>query len=301
MTSVMSTTAPARALSRIQLLGTRTYQFARTTPAGAVGGVLVLAMLVLAVFGPLIQPYGALDTNFNDLFRGPGGDFLLGTDFLGRDVLSRVLAGGRSVVVLAGLATVVGYVLGAAIGLVAGYSRSLVDPVLMRAMDVLLAFPPILFLLLLAAGAGASPVIVVVGIAIVQAPGIARVIRSATLEVSVKAYVEAAIARGEPTRRILRREIVPNIFSTIVADGGPRLTISILLVAGLNFLGLGLRPPAADWAVMISENRSGLSLNIWAVVAPAVLIGVLTVATNVVADAIARTRGVSVDETMMHR
>lgn len=263
----------------------------------------LLALLVVlgtAVAGPFFSPFTS--TELAGLpYTAPGGDFLLGTDFLGRDVLSRVLAGGRSVVVLAGLATVVGYVLGASIGLVAGYSRSLVDPVLMRAMDVLLAFPPILFLLLLAAGAGASPVIVVVGIAIVQAPGIARVIRSATLEVSVKAYVEAAIARGEPTRRILRREIVPNIFSTIVADGGPRLTISILLVAGLNFLGLGLRPPAADWAVMISENRSGLSLNIWAVVAPAVLIGVLTVATNVVADAIARTRGVSVDETMMHR
>lgn len=263
----------------------------------------LLALLVVlgtAVAGPFFSPFTS--TELAGLpYTPPGGDFLLGTDFLGRDVLSRVLAGGRSVVVLAGLATVVGYVLGATIGLVAGYSRSLIDPVLMRAMDVLLAFPPILFLLLLAAGAGASPVIVVVGIAIVQAPGIARVIRSATLEVSVKAYVEAAIARGEPTRRILRREIVPNIFSTIVADGGPRLTISILLVAGLNFLGLGLRPPAADWAVMISENRSGLSLNIWAVVAPAVLIGVLTVATNVVADAIARTRGVSVDETMMHR
>lgn len=259
--------------------------------------VLVLGM---AVAGPFFSPYSS--TELPGLpYNPPGGDFLLGTDFLGRDVLSRILAGGRSVVVLAGLATIFGYALGATIGLVAGYSRSLVDPVLMRAMDVLLAFPPILFLLLLAAGAGASPVLVVVGIAIIQAPGIARVIRSATLEISVKSYVEAAVARGEPTRRILRREIVPNIFSTIVADGGPRLTISILLVAGLNFLGLGLRPPAADWAVMISENRSGLSLNIWAVVAPAVLIGVLTVATNVVADAVARTRGVSVDEAMMHR
>jgi ABC-type dipeptide/oligopeptide/nickel transport system permease subunit len=225
----------------------------------------------------------------------------LGTDFLGRDVLSRLLHGGRTVVALAGLATLLAYAGGTLIGLIAGFTRSIADPLLMRAMDVLLAFPPILFLLVLATGAGATPAAVVIGIAIIQMPGIARVIRAATLETSVRGYVEAAVARGEPTWRILRREILPNIVSTIVADGGPRFTVSILLVAGLNFLGLGIRPPSADWAVMISENRTGLTVNPWAVVAPALLIGVLTVSVNLVADSIARTRGISADRDVIRR
>lgn len=267
--------------------------------SGRIGLVLAGIVLALALFGPL---YGESPTALVGVpYSGPSGAHPLGTDFLGRDVLTRVLHGGLSVVLLATIATLLGYALGTIVGLLAGYSRSLVDPLLMRAMDVLLAFPPILFLLVLATGAGAGPVAVVIGIAVVQMPGVARVIRAATLETSVRSYVEAAVARGESTGRILRREILPNILSTVVADGGPRFTISILLVAGLNFLGLGLRPPSPDWAVMIAENRSGLTINAWAVVTPALLIGALTIGVNLVADAIARSQGVSVDPEVIRR
>ena len=134
-------------------------------------------------------------------------------------------------------------------------------------MDVLLAFPPILLLLVIATGAGANPVALVAGIVLVQVPGIARIIRTATANVSVRGYVEAAVARGEATPKILLKEILPNLWGIIVADGGPRLTVSILLVAAINYLGLGVRPPTADWALMISENQSGLTFQPWSVVA----------------------------------
>ena len=201
----------------------------------------LVLVLGVAVAGPFFSPYSS--TELPGLpYSPPGGDFLLGTDFLGRDVLSRILAGGRSVVVLAGLATIFGYALGATIGLVAGYSRSLVDPVLMRAMDVLLAFPPILFLLLLAAGAGASPVLVVVGIAVIQAPGIARVIRTATLEISVKAYVEEG-----PTGALIgdpRHPYTHGLISSVPDHVEPRALSGIPGVA----VGVGDRPSGCAFA-----------------------------------------------------
>ena len=183
------------------------------------------------------------------------------------------------------------YIIGGAIGLFAGYTRSLADSVLMRGVDLLLAFPPLLFMLLLAAGIGAGPTVIVIGVAAINVPGIARIVRTATLEISVRGYVEAAVTRGERTSAILAREVLPNIVGTLVADGGVRLTGSILYVAGLNFLGLGLQPPSSDWATMIAENRTTIDLQPWAVAAPAAMIAILTVAVNVVGDGLSQRLG----------
>ena len=152
-----------------------------------------------------------------------------------------------------------------------------------------------------ATGVGPSAWVLVVGVAITHVPGISRIVRTATLEVSVRGYVEAAVARGERLTYILRREILPNIASPILADAGIRLTGSILLVASVNFLGLGLQPPAADWALMISENRGGLTIQAWASVVPIVLIAALTIAVNLVADAYARGLGQSTDRARIVR
>jgi peptide/nickel transport system permease protein len=248
----------------------------------------VLGLIVAVVLlGPYVAPHGP-DSLIGIPFTGPGGSSVLGTDALGRDVLSRILGGGRSLVVVAGAATVLAYLVGAAAGLLAGYTRSLIDPLIMRFLDVIIAFPPILFLLVLASGAGHSLIGLTLGIAAVQFPGVARIVRSAALQVSVRGYVEAATARGEPARYVLFREILPNIRSIIVADAGPRLTISILLVAALSFLGFGQRPPAPDWASMISDNQPGLTLNPWAALAPALIIAALTVSLNILADAMVR-------------
>jgi peptide/nickel transport system permease protein len=203
--------------------------------------------------------------------------------------------------VYGGLATLLAYLIGGTIGLVSGYRRGWVDPVLMRAMDVLLAFPPLIFLLLLATGFGSNAAALIIGIAIVHVPGVARIVRTATLEVSVRGYVEAAVARGDRVRTILRREILPNIVGTIVADAGPRFTVSILLVAAVNFLGLGISPPTADWALMISENRAGITINALSVLVPALMIGLLTVSLNIVADAIAESLGTSIEVESLRR
>ena len=261
-----------------------------------IGIVGLLCILALVIVGPWIAPYPPTDI-VGIPFSKPTSDHWLGTDFIGRDVLSRVMHGGRSVVLLALVATALAYLMGGTLGLIAGFVRGKLDSLIMRSVDVLLAFPAMLFILLLATGVGASPAVVVVGIAIIQTPHISRVIRAATLQLVGRGFVEAAVARGESTFRILRREIVPNIASTLLADAGPRFTFSILMVAALNFLGVGLRPPQPDWAVMISENRPGLQVNVWSVLAPAILIAILAVSINLIADAVARTRGRSLEES----
>jgi len=260
------------------------------TPTGMLGLTLLVGVITIALLGPLFAPHPP-DEPVGIPLVGPGDGLPFGTDFLGRDVLSRVLWGGRSVLLLAGLATFLAYVVGGSAGLFAGYNRRVADGVLMRGADVLLSMPPLILLLVLVTGAGTSKAILVVGVALVQAPLIARVVRAATLEQSVRGFVEAAVARGERTPAILRREILPNIAGSVAADAGLRFTYSILLVASVNFLGLGLQPPAADWALIISENRSGLDLNPYVILVPAALIALLTIGLNLVGDSIARTLG----------
>jgi peptide/nickel transport system permease protein len=259
-------------------------------PGGAIGVTIVLFVIGVALFGPLLAPHSPTQPVGAPL-SGPTSGAPLGTDFLGRDVLSRVLYGGRSVLGLAAAATALAYLLGLAIGLVAGYSRSLVDPILMRTVDIMLAFPPLLFLLVLIAGTGSSVAVLIIGVAIVQAPQISRIVRTATLEVSVRGYVEAAVARGERAPAVIVREVLPNILGPVLVDAGLRFTYSILIIASVNFLGLGLQPPSSDWALMIGENRSYIGVNSLTVVAPAAMIAILTIGVNLTGDAVARSLG----------
>ncbi len=269
-------------------------RFARSG-TGAVGAAVLVFVVLVALFGPFVAPHPP-QRPVGIPYEGPSSEALLGTDFLGRDVLSRVLWGGRSVIALAGLSVLLAYAGGLTVGLAAGYSRGLLDPILMRSADVLLSLPALLFLLVLVTGLGSSRTVLVVGVALIQMPLVARIIRSATQTQSVRGFVEAAAARGERTSAILGRELLPNIVPTIAADVGLRLTYAIILVASVNFLGLGLQPPDADWGLMVSENRSGLNLNPLAVLAPAAMIALLTIAVNMVGDAVARQQGVSVVE-----
>jgi ABC-type dipeptide/oligopeptide/nickel transport system permease subunit len=258
--------------------------------SGAIGFGVVVFVVLVAIFGPYVAPHDPR-VPIGLPLAGPSGKAPLGTDFLGRDVLSRLLYGGRSVIGFALAATLLAYAAGLTIGLVAGYSRSLVDPALMRGVDVMLAFPPLLFLLVLIAGAGTSIAVLIIGVAAIQAPGISRVVRTATLEVSTRGYVEAGIARGERAFAVIGREVLPNILAPVLVDAGLRFTYSILIIASVNFLGLGLQPPNSDWALMISENRTYIQLNPWAVLVPAAMIGMLTIGINLTGDAIARSLG----------
>jgi ABC-type dipeptide/oligopeptide/nickel transport system permease subunit len=161
----------------------------------------------------------------------------------------------------------------------------------MRTVDVMLAFPPLLFVLILISGAGTGVTVVVIAVAAIQAPSVSRVVRTATQVVAVRGYVEAAVARGESTFAVIRREVVPNILAPVLVDFGLRFTYSILIIASVNFLGLGLQPPNSDWALLISENRQYISLNVWSVLAPAAMIALLTIGVNLMGDAIARSLG----------
>src|SRR5262245_33835986 len=264
--------------------------YLRTSWQARIGLMLVCGIVLLAILGPLLPVRSPQDIAGSP-FTDPNGTFLLGTDYLGRDVLSRVLAGGRTVIGFALLATAVGYAIGLPLGLMAGSRQTLGSAVIMRGMDLLLAFPPILFVLVLGEGLGVGVTPMVIGVAIIQIPWIARVVRAATAEISVRGYVEAAVARGERYHSILRREILPNILGVVAADVGTRLTASILIIAALDFLGVGVQPPASDWGLMINENRPGLTVAPWSILAPALLLALLTIGVNLVADVIARGLG----------
>ncbi len=259
---------------------------------GRIGLGLVALVVVIALLGPLLAPHSAT-TPLGIPGSGPSSAAPLGTDFLGRDVLSRLLHGGRSVLLLGFAATALGYLVGGAIGLLAGYSRSLLDPLVMRAVDVLLAFPALLLLLVLVTGAGSSEWVLIAGVALVQMPGISRIVRTATLEVSVRGYVEAAIIRGERTSSVLAREILPNVLGPVIATAGLRFTLSVVLIASVNFLGLGLQPPASDWGLMVSENRQILNLNALSVLTPALMLALLTIGITMLGDFYARRLGSS--------
>jgi peptide/nickel transport system permease protein len=251
-------------------------------------GLGIVAVIVLvAVLGPLVAPHSP--TEFVAIPNsGPSTAATFGADSLGRDVLSRFLYGGRTVLWLAVAATALGIVAGTVIGLVAAYGRGWVDDVLMRGNDVLLAFPQIVFVLLAVSAIGPKLWLIVLTVGATHAPRVARVIRGAAQEIVERDFVKAAEAVGEKRSRIVFGELLPNVTSPLLVEIGLRLTYSIGLVAAISFLGFGLQPPTADWGLMINENRLAITVQPWAVVLPVAAIGLLTVGTNLVTDGIAR-------------
>lgn len=255
---------------------------------GKVGLVLTVLIVVLALAGPLLAPLltGHGPTEF--VGRPFQADGIFGTDNLGRSVASRFLAGGLLLLAYSLLATALGLVVGCILGMIAGYTGGKTDSVLMRLNDVVLAFPQLVLALLAIVVLGPSGWVLVTVIGLTHAPRIARVARAATLGVVNEDYVRAAEMYAVPRSRILTREIFPNITGPLSVEAGLRLTYSIGAIASLSFLGLGMQPPTADWGLMINENRIALSIQPWGVLLPVIAIAVLTVGTNLLADAIAR-------------
>ena len=250
---------------------------------------ITLLVVAVALIGPFVAPYPPDQGVEGQLpFSPPSSEAWFGTDDLGRDVLSRFLSGGVSVLVLAGLSTAMGIVLGVAVGLTAAYSRGKLDDLLMRAMDVLLSLPQIVFALVLAATVGPELWLLVLAVGVTTMPRAARVTRGAAVEVVEKDFVRAAEAIGLPRRRILIGEVLPNIASPLIVETTLRMTFNVAVVAGLSFLGFGLQPPAADWGLMINENRNGLTIQPWPVVLPVIAIALLTIGTSLVGDGISR-------------
>jgi len=252
-----------------------------------IGLVIVVVLILIALGGPLIAPHSP--TAFIAAPNSPPSSHaLFGADSLGRDVWSRFLNGGRSVLGLAVAATIVGVGLGLLVGLTAAYAGGVADEILMRIADVFMAFPQIVLALLLVAAFGPKLWLIVLTVGISHAPRVARVMRGAGQQVVERDFIKAAEAVGEPRRRIIFGELLPNVTSPLLVEIGLRLTYSIGLIAAISFIGFGLQPPAADWGLMINENRLAVTVQPWGVLLPVVAIALLTIGTNLVTDGIAR-------------
>lgn len=243
--------------------------------------------MLTALGGPWVAPYSPTRTIGPPYVKSfPGSP--LGTDYLGRDVLSRVLSGGRDLLVLPLVTTALATGLGVLVGMTIGYLGGRSDRVTLRLIDATLAIPGLLVLLVIVTGFGASTVALVVAVTLTEWPFIARLTRAATLQVLTSAYVEQARAAGEQTISILFREILPNIAGTILANTGIFLVGSFYLVASASYLGFVANGTTANWAGMINENIEGITLSPYSVVVPIVLIVALAISVNVCVDRFAR-------------
>jgi peptide/nickel transport system permease protein len=252
---------------------------------GTIGLAIVVFWVLVAVFAPLIAPYG-YDEYPGPLKAPPGGEYLMGTDHLGRDVLSRLIYGSRPILLLAPLSVLSAVAVGTTLGLTAGFFGGVVDDVLMRLLDAIMAFPTLLLYMIVIAAVGASRINVVIAITIGGTPAVARVVRSLVLDVRNREFVQAARLRGESALYIMFREILPNCLGPLVVDAALRVGYAAFAIGALGFLGLGLPPPSPDWGFMIYEGRQHMVAAPWLVIFPSVAISSLVIGLNLFADGI---------------
>ncbi len=253
--------------------------------AGKLGILLLLLGAGVAILGPYFSPYSPTALVSLPL-DPPSADHWLGTDQLGRDILSRVLHGGRSVLILAALAVVVTFAIGGPLGLLVGYRGGTFDALVSRLADVMMSVPPLILVLIFVFVVGSSNLSIVLLTGLVTAPRVFRIVRGATQSVAEQDYVLAARARGERTADIIGRELLPNVTGPLLTEAAIRLNFSIMFIATLNFLGLGVQPPSSDWGLMVSEGRVYLGQSPLISVVPALAIAVLTIGINLVSDQI---------------
>lgn len=251
------------------------------------GALITLLVIAVALFGPLLAPHGSTDM-VGPVYGAPAGWALLGYDFLGHDVLSRLLNGGLSVLWMSLAAAGIALAVGSTLGLLAGLSRRRLDQLITWLADVSLAFPDLILVLLIVSMLGRAPWLIVLTVSIAFIPGVIRLARASAVAVAGQEFVEAAQMMGYSRRRILFKEILPNILTPLLVHFGNMLTWGVGMLSGLSFLGYGVAPPTADWGLMINENQAGLLVQPWAVLAPAVLIGVFAYGTNILAEGIGR-------------
>jgi peptide/nickel transport system permease protein len=277
----------------------RGLSIALRTNSGRIGFAIVAFHLFLAVFGPLLAPYSPTDFTSENLkirLTGPSIEHLLGTDGFGRDVLSRVVSGARSIIWISFIGTALGITLGTIVGMTSGYIGGKTDQVIMRGVDVFLAFPGLL-LALLVINLGVQRIgidlwpskeawLIIITIGIAFMPANSRVIRSAALAIKPLEFVQSARLRGESSFYIIFREVLPNIIPVVAVEASIRVSFALLLTAGLGFLGLGVQPPTPDWGLMVSENREILNIAPLAALAPAMAMASLVVGVNLLTDGV---------------
>lgn len=254
---------------------------------GRAGFVLIAAALALIALGPFVAPYAPTQI-IGGANRPPSFDHLLGTDHLGRDVFSRFLWGGRSIIAIPVIAVVLTYLTAGLLSLIASYKGGWFDLIVARVFEFLMSLPSLLKILMLVAAFGPSTPVLIAAIAISNMPGSSRVVRGAVLSQAGVDYVQAAQSRGEPALSVVIREILPNIVGPVAADFTLRITWGIIALSTLSFLGLGVQPPQPDWGLMIQEGRSSLRVAPLVAIVPAIGIACLSVGFNLAADAIVR-------------
>jgi peptide/nickel transport system permease protein len=250
----------------------------------AVVGLSITAINIAAVaLAPWIAPYGQAEL-VGDVWAAPSAQSWLGLDNLGRDILSRLLFGGRTSVTLALLITVLSFVIGIFLGFAAATTRRWVDIALSRMVDTLMAIPSLIMALVVLSVLGTSLPVLVGTIAVLEATRVFRVSRSVAMNIVVLDYVEAARLRGEGLWWVMRREVLPNALPPLIAEFGLRFCFSLLFVASLSFLGLGVQPPEADWGSMVHDNATAINFGGIAPLLPAAAIALLTIGVNLVVD-----------------
>jgi peptide/nickel transport system permease protein len=249
-----------------------------------VGGAIVLVLVVISALAQVIAPYPFDQMHVRDRFSPPDFQYLAGTDEYGRDVFSRLLIGSQLSLVLGVTATLISMTIGVPLGLLAGYRRGLPDELVMRALDVMMAFPPIMLVLLILAVTPPSLMKTAVAIGVLSAPPIARVTRSATLDLMTGEFMEAARARGERLWYMLLRELLPNVWPILMVEASLRVVFAVLLGAVLSFLGFGVQPPAADWGLMISNGRAFVDTAPWISLAPGLAMSITVIGISLLGD-----------------
>lgn len=253
------------------------------------GLIVIAAYLFVAIFAPLLAPYGEAEV-FPQPYAPWGGEHVFGTDQIGRDVLTRLIYGARNTMGIALVTTLLSFIIGGGLGLVAAINRSWLDQLLSRFVDILMAIPSLIFALMLLSIFGSNVTSLIIIIAVLDSTRVFRLTRAVAINVVVMDYVEAARLRGEKIGWIMRREILPNIMPPLVAEFGLRFCFVFLTIAALSFLGLGIQPPTADWGSMVRENASLIQFAQYDLTAaitpllPAAAIALLTVAVNFVVD-----------------
>ena len=238
----------------------KSFGLLRESWVAMVGTGLVLFWVLIAIFAPLLAPFDPNSAIMpfakpGTVFAASGKTFWLGTDHLGRDILSRIVWGSRTVLLYAPLATLSAYTVGVLMGLLAGYRRGWVDDVLSRIADIILSFPVLVLYIIIIATIGASGINIVIAITFASSPGIMRIVRGLVLDLRNRDYIAAAQTRGETDWRIMLVEILPNARGPLIVDACLRLGYVIITIGVLGFLGLGLPPPDPDWGGMVNETR----------------------------------------------
>jgi peptide/nickel transport system permease protein len=255
-------------------------------PAFIIGILVMAGWIICAVLGERITPYDPLN-DFDLGHQPPSAQHLMGTDRIGRDVLSRVMVGSRDVLIVAPLAAIFGVVAGTLLGLIMGFYRGLVDDILSRLVEAFLALPVILIALLTLVVLGSSPLVVVFVVGILFTPIVARTVRSAVLTERNLDYVTAAKLRGESGFFILSREIFPNVLGPTVVELTVRFGYAIFTVATLSFLGVGIQPPSSDWGLTVSQEYTNMISGVWwPTLFPALAIASTVIAVNLIADSL---------------